>query len=782
MSCSSEHRLELTGIPAANSSELEPVTCTWEQFVDELQHEVGKKDGVAFVAGTFTTYDEGRKNRFVEKINLLVYDVDGVTPSEAEAILRRLPFKGVVYTTYRHKPELQRFRIVLLLSRPVEPDGFPVVWAWGAELIGSGIDNNCKDISRLHYLPRVPDDEAVNHAWVRRLEGPIVDPDEILTAPKKEAEQTSEAIAIIVKYWPEEGQRQEFVMALAGYLLRRGVSEEECEELILQAATEAGDEEADKRAGVVQYTRRKLEAKEKVTGIPRLRKILGKESASSMLSELRAALKLEPTDNSDIFAGLGSKDKAPSFPVEVLPEKLQEYVRICAQAFGCPVDFFGVSILVVAAAMIGMSRAVAAKPSWTESPRIYAAIVADPGSAKTPAVNYVLKPIHQIQGSLSNLFAESFRKHEAEKQKYERELSVWKKDKKTGDPPTPPKEPTLERIIASDTTIEALCKILNDNLRGILIARDELTAWVCSMNQYKSRGGADRQVYLSLWSGEPLTVDRKKHPLPLILQAPFVCVFGALTPDMLPELGDERGRQDGFIHRILFSYPDGTATGVFSEEEIPEEIEKAWHDAVRRLRELEGETCGDGQHSPVVVELEVEAKEIFVQFFDEVVGNLTDPNFPYELHGPWSKLRSYCLRVAVVLHELQNVFAESPSETVSARTMSSACDVITYFQGHIRKVYRSLRTTSEDRRIERAVQWLKSHDGRATLRNLARNNVAGVKKASEAQRLANDLVDRGLARITEKPSKKGGRTSRVVELLSVLSGKRRSNVGSHKES
>ena len=88
----------------------------------------------------------------------------------------------------------------------------------------------------------------------------------------------------------------------------------------------------------------------------------------------------------------------------------------------------------------------------------------------------------------------------------------------------------------------------------MLIIRDELSAWIKSFNQYKGGKGADKQFFLSAWSGEPLAVDRQGKD-PVLVPHPFLSVVGCIPPDVLPDL-DEDNREDGFLHRLLFVYPD----------------------------------------------------------------------------------------------------------------------------------------------------------------------------------------------------------------------------------
>ena len=70
------------------------------------------------------------------------------------------------------------------------------------------------------------------------------------------------------------------------------------------------------------------------------------------------------------------------------------------------------------------------------------------------------------------------------------------------------------------------------------------------------------------------------------LIAPFVGVVGGLPPDILDELADEQGHQDGFIHRILFSFPEHVPQ-VWTEEEVSPAHQSALDMVLQRLWELE---------------------------------------------------------------------------------------------------------------------------------------------------------------------------------------------------
>jgi len=85
------------------------------------------------------------------------------------------------------------------------------------------------------------------------------------------------AAALLAMRWPDKGSRQEAALALAGALLRDGFDEARVHVFICAVARAAGDEETKKRAEAAEYTRRKVDLGQKVTGWPRLEYLIGKD-------------------------------------------------------------------------------------------------------------------------------------------------------------------------------------------------------------------------------------------------------------------------------------------------------------------------------------------------------------------------------------------------------------------------------------------------------------------------------------------------------------------------
>ncbi len=460
--------------------------------------------------------------------------------------------------------------------------------------------------------------------------------------------------------------------------------------------------------------------------------------------------------------GVAGEDVAP-LPTEVLPGMLARFVEEAAEAIPCPTDFVAVPLLALAGAAIGTSRVLQIKPGWREGPRLYAPIVADPGSGKSPALDLVARPVYERQKVLAGQFEVLEHAHKDEIARYEVELRTWEerarlaakgKGADPGPKPEEPAGPTMARVFTGDTTVEALAGLMRDNPRGLALIRDELTGWVRGMNQYKAGKGADKQFYLSAWSGAPYPVDRKSGP-PVLLFDPFLNVVGCIPPDLLDELTDERGREDGFVHRLLFAYPDAVPRR-WTETTVSEEAQNAWRRALDALWRLEPAVDRDGKPEPVALPFSEEGKRAWVEFCDAHYSKLADPSFPVHLRGAWAKLDGYCARLALILQELRRACGEANSEAVDTVSVTGAWALVDYFKNHARRVYRRLRADADDKRAEGAANWIKARGGECRARDLIAYGVAGVKKASQAQKLLEDLVDRGLGRLEERPPR-GGR-------------------------
>jgi hypothetical protein len=381
----------------------------------------------------------------------------------------------------------------------------------------------------------------------------------------------------------------------------------------------------------------------------------------------------------------------PPFPVGAMPTGCQRLIREAAAAIGCPPEFVGLPMLTVLGSAIGNSRVLKLKGGWEEGATIYGAVVAEPGEKKTPATKVAIEPAIKVQAALRKTYRGAVDEHKREQRVYE----VDKRDAaKAGEPaPPPPEEPHMERAIVEDVTVEALAVVLERTPRGVLAWRDELSGWVRSMDQYKQGGkGADRQYWLSAWSNSYASVDRKGRGEPLIIQRPFVGVYGSIQPGVLAELGD--GREDGLLDRFLLTYPEPVPSE-WSDAEISDEARAVYASLYGKLRGLYMPTDEHGDPDPARVHFAPDAKEVLKQAVNELRREMYAPGFPARLKGPWSKMEAYLGRLCLILATARAADTGA-AERVESRDVLAAVVLLDYFKGHARRVYVGLHGDNEN--------------------------------------------------------------------------------------
>jgi putative DNA primase/helicase len=474
------------------------------------------------------------------------------------------------------------------------------------------------------------------------------------------------------------------------------------------------------------------------------------------------------TPSTPIF---GELPTAPPIPVDALPVATRRFVREAAAAIGCPSEMIAVPLLGTLSAGIGASRVVQLKRGWQEGATLFLAVVARPGTKKTPAAKAATAPAWERQADLS-------RRYTDEREVYEAECRQWKdgsgqvsEDEEFEDEepaPEPPEEPKLGRTVVEDTTAEALFPILEENPRGVLVSRDELTGWLRSMDQYKGKG-SDRQTWLSMWSNHPAVIDRKGRSEPIIVPRPFVSLVGSVQPDRLPELA--RGPDDGLWDRFLVSYPELKRTPI-SDAEISDEASAEFKQLYGKLADLRMSEDENGVPYLAVVPLSPDAWEVFKEVADSLADEADAPGFPTRLEGAWSKLEAYLARLSLIL-ALCRVAEQGGQERVEARDVLMASGLVDYFKAHARRVHVGLHDQNPQELLEvDLAQFLKEHGGAwrdepSVLHEelKKRKSEAVPSRADELSKMVYAIAARGTWLKAERGwGKKGGESCRMLHL------------------
>ncbi|AEN91938.1 Hypothetical Membrane Spanning Protein [Priestia megaterium WSH-002] len=398
-----------------------------------------------------------------------------------------------------------------------------------------------------------------------------------------------------------------------------------------------------------------------------------------------------------------------SFPVSLFPKSIEQFVIDTAKALSCPPDFVAMGVLVCTSVAIGNGAVIEVKNSWVEGASLYCGIIAEPGSAKTPAINKALKPLFELQERNFEEYESLKIQYELEKDNYEIEFENWKKEvknkkkAKAEDKPILPKSPILQQLITMDSTMEALQDTLLSNKRGILKLHDELLGFVKGMNQYRS--GADRQYWLSIWSNEPIIINRKGKE-PIRIPKPFVSIIGGIQPDMIEEIvstGREGIANDGFIDRFLFCYPDPIPAR-WTDDDVSEDVLQGYYEIINRIY------YSLNEDNPKVIRFNNKAKELYTLWYDETERETTEAGFPGTLKGVWKKLKGLHSRVLVIMFMLK---WSNSSDSVKMGLIDEESVIYTnyimdYFKSQAKKVFQTTQSNDEDKKAIKLIEYVKN--------------------------------------------------------------------------
>ncbi len=464
---------------------------------------------------------------------------------------------------------------------------------------------------------------------------------------------------------------------------------------------------------------------------------------------------IEASDSADDWGPirLGKLPPAESFPLDALSLPASHLAEAAAKSIGCPVDFPAVAILAAASGIIGRSASLFIKSGYFASASLYVALVGGPSSGKSPALRAALSPVLSIGNNLHD--------------EWRPKMDAWKAAK----PGERGEEPALQRLISTDPTTEALGPILAKNPRGLIVAPDEMTRWVMSMDQYKNGKGGDRPFYLLTWNGEPIFIDRAKHMRePIVVPHPYLTVMGGLTPDMLSTLPEGQGRDDGFIARLLFAYPE-RVTRHYAEDGVPDDVATEWERVATALWSLEMREVG-GKPTPRVVKMDHEAGEQWRAWCQAHYAEQEADDFRDSLEGPWGKLEAYAGRLALILHLM--TLMSDPTRSLSddppdlpKRTIETAFRLVAYFKAHALRVYAAMggKSDSGGDDVRSLVRWIRRNNlAEFAERDITRNMRRFRDDPAALEDALGWMACHNIVRPRERPeaSPKGGRPHSAV--------------------
>lgn len=419
---------------------------------------------------------------------------------------------------------------------------------------------------------------------------------------------------------------------------------------------------------------------------------------------------------------LSAASSPAPFPTNALPPIMRNMVRAVAASKQVPEDLPALLGLAAISTLAAPHFQVNRGGGWTEPLNLYAAVVMDSGTGKTPAERDVMRPIWKIEKQIRKAYTDLLDSRIDE-------LAVNRPPTIASDPKVRARANQIEDRIAeldaakkrlpdlvtgSDITIETLSAQMSRQGGAASIIDSEGEFFGILSGRY-SGGNPNLGVTLKAYDGDRYRVrrigreqddiERATLTLGLCVQ-PIVLADAVKSPAMV---------ERGLLARFLFAWPE-SLLGTRSDHGAPydQDAMDAWSAALTDLyaHTLTSHRDHDADETNLrSLHLSEAALKRHVEFSDLVERRLhPDDGDLGNLPGWASKHKGRALRIAGLLHLISGQFVQEGrfNYQVSDEAMRAAVDICMWAVGHAMRVFgaNSNSIEAEDQRAADVLAWV----------------------------------------------------------------------------
>jgi putative DNA primase/helicase len=467
------------------------------------------------------------------------------------------------------------------------------------------------------------------------------------------------------------------------------------------------------------------------------------------------------------------------FAAAMLPEAVRPFVEDVAERMQCPIDFPAIAMMIVLAGVVG--RKVAVRPKrkddWTVVANLWGLVVGRPGLMKTPAISEPMKFLKRLE-------IEAKAAHEADMNEYLAAEMVAKAAKQNAEQAVKKalkdgvdateiarqaieqeqEPPTRRRYQVNDPTVEKLGEILNQNPNGVTLCRDELYAFLRSLD--KDGHEAARGFYLEAWNGNGRYCYDRIGRGTIDIDATVVSMIGTIQPSRLAEYVDSAVRggsgDDGLIQRFqLAVWPDCPSKWRNVDRWPDSAAKNQVFDLVCDLNEMTaGEVDaiqGEDDGFPYL-RFAPDAQAVFDDWLTKLETRLRGDELVPAMESHLAKYRSLIPSLALLVHLADGGIAE-----ISIPALARAITWGNYLESHAHRIYAS--TVHSDVVAARCLA-KKITDGSLTdgfsVKDVYRPRWSGLATREEAQAAIDLLIDLDWLAVVEIPTTGRKRTEHRI--------------------
>jgi replicative DNA helicase len=466
---------------------------------------------------------------------------------------------------------------------------------------------------------------------------------------------------------------------------------------------------------------------------------------------------------------LGAAGEAPTFPVEVLPGWLGEYVTAVATATQTPPDLAGMLALAVLATVAAGAVEIQPRPGWQEPLCLFVAVGMDAGTRKSSVFTALTRPVADFERDQATAalpaitetltlrriaeqaaaHAEAAASRAPADQTEDRQAEAIARAAEAANLIVPP----VPRWLVDDATPEALAGLLAAYGRIALLS-PEGDVFDQMAGRYNQNAGPNLGVYLKGHAGDLLKVDRRGRP-PEYVERPCLTIGLTVQPEVLRGLAGRPGFGGrGLLARFLYSLP---ASLVGQRDPgaptVPQPVSDRYTLELQALTASLSSTASD---DPTVLTLDPHAGDLLLGFERDLEPRLAADRGDLAHMAGWAaKLAGATCRLAALIH-LARHLRDGWAQPINADTFASAVLLAGYLVEHARVVFDLM---GADPRTDDA-RWLLDWIGRTNQVQFSRRDAhmatprGRFRKAPDLEPALAVLEEHGyLRRVDPEPSR-----------------------------
>lgn len=274
-------------------------------------------------------------------------------------------------------------------------------------------------------------------------------------------------------------------------------------------------------------------------------------------------------------------------------------------------------------------------------------------------------------------------------------------------------------LITTDATPEAMRGLLTRNGEKLVVIAAEIDAAQLMGSRYSTNGGANFDLFLKAFTGEPCPAHRVQRDLPPLVRPSLAMVLAGQPAAMDEVLRDPLARDRGLVPRMVFVQPASLmGKRELTPPALPQSLAKWWSDTLRGILDcpwpgrviLNGDSPCRCEQPARVLTLDPDAHVAFCALRKDIESKLSDGGELRPISGFASKLPGVVARLALGFQLMESI----TSAVVRAPAMVAACAWAPFLIGHFRAVLKDADERPERRHARRLVDALRRRGERET--------------------------------------------------------------------